>query len=314
MTDHLSTNLTAHAVLDDPDHWVEAEARPFFDVSAYQARINAVVGTNAEGADIIRLRWAPEVETPFFGQPQRRYWLRRQKNGDDGWLYTSPPRWVFEQRQERAQYYGAWERTRFSIADPEAAPPTCEDCAFSAPIEKFLQAEGRYFCPSCGGQGITTAKALDKGEPPDEYFTFAHLCAEHDPADPESGFPACCERLWRESRGRCWGYYRLPNDGDIELLRQAVRQRDAEKFVSPYRPLTEEQLLDIERVAAEQVEREEIEIQELEREITEEHVRLHGWRLTETDPGVLKHGRMHDLGRKAEPAFRQHESGLYLPE
>jgi hypothetical protein len=273
VTQHLSTK-DRHPILDDAGAWSTEITPPAVDIRAYQERIDAIVGLNRDGKSIIRVEWAPRVRHRVFGQELPRYWHTRVKDGE-GVLYRCPPRFVFEQRLEREQFVDAWEKTRFGITDPE------------------------------------TGKPIDKGDPPEDYYTFAYLVAEHDPTYDESGWPSCCERLYQESRGRCWGYYREPSEEDLQFISQAKRMRDSEKYINPYQQLTTEQLYEIEVAANKAVERAEMERHEEMAERLADFTKRNAWRLSETDPGVLKHGRMHDLSINFN---RQEESGLWVPE
>ena len=274
---HLSTKHQ-HKVLDNPKRWGAEIRPPYFDVKSYQERIDAIVGKSRDGRPVIRLVWAPTVETTAYGETMRRYWVTRIKLGTQ-WRYISPPRWILEQRIEREQYVPSWLATRFSTQVAEGEEP------------------------------------IDKGEPPEEFYSFAYLCAEHDPIPLGKDWPGCCDRLYEESRRRCWGYYREPNDYDLQLISQAVRARDAMPYYNPYAPLTRDQLAQIEAAASMQIERQQEELEEYKREMNKDFMKLHGWRLTENDPTVLKHGRIHDLGKTWEKAgFRTTESGLVVPD
>jgi hypothetical protein len=310
-TSHLSTR-DRHPVLDEPSQWTAAEARPFFDADSYQRRIDDLLGRTRDGKSIIALRWAPEVWNPAMPDV-KRYWTTRERNGDTGeWLYTSPPRWVFEKRLEPEQYLDAWNRTRYSTTEPEEGDPVCGRCGEAC---EPLSVEGRVVCPRCFARdSFHIGRSVDKGPPPEEYYTFAYLIAEHDPEEEGAEWPPCCERLYRETKARCWGYYRQPGDFDLELIAQAKRRMDDEEYVDPYAPLSLPQLLELERAAGEQVERVEAEAEVEAVAVQEDFNRQHAWRLSETDAGVLQRGsRLHFLGENA-PGFKQTESGIYVPE
>ena len=98
--------------LNDPAKWSEELRPPYFDVEAYQKRIDERVGVNREGKSILVVRWAPDC-IGLFGIP--RYWVSRVKDGE-GWKYTSAPRFVFESRVERSQYAPSWEAMSLTMS------------------------------------------------------------------------------------------------------------------------------------------------------------------------------------------------------
>lgn len=273
LTELLSTR-DKHPFLDDPEKWDADLFSPAFDMESYQERIDRIVGKNLEGKSIIKLAWAPKITTRVYGEEIPRYWYKRRRDGE-GWVYYTVKRYVFEQRQERAQYYDAWEATRYSLKDP------------------------------------VTQETVDKGPPPDEFYTFAHFAVDHDPVD-NSGWPSCCERRYRMDRGRCYGYFRFPSDDDLELLRHAVRMREQERKLDPYRPMTSDELFEIEVAANKAIERDQEEQMKDDLDRLEKFTKKHAWRLGETDPGVLHHGREHFLGKAA--GLVETESGLWVPE
>lgn len=255
--------------------------RPWFDMQRYQAQIDERVGLNKDGKSIIVLRWAQDVTTTAFGQTTPRYWTKRKRNSDGTYTYWKVARFVFEKRLEPEQYVPSWDAQRFSTIDPESNAP------------------------------------VDRGPAPEEYFTFAWLCAEHElhTTEQNNGWPPCCNRAyyadtkWGGPRSRCWGTYRPPSSMDLELISQAVRQMEAEKFRDPYRPLTAAELAEAEIAANMQAERADEQLQLREQEMHREFTRLHAWRLFETDPGRLAHGRYHFM----RDTYQRTESGLLMP-
>jgi len=151
-----------------------------------------------------------------------------------------------------------------------------------------------------------TGELLDKGEPPrDGWYGYLHLCAEHEPNG------ACCERAYKCKRRRCWGYYREPNDADLDLLRRAMKRKAEDNFKqSPHEPLSAETLAEIAREEFAAIEEEE------ERKSIEVHdmwtgvMRTHGHRLWTDDPSVLKHGKYHFMNQ----GYKETPSGLLVPE
>lgn len=207
----------APAALNAPGQW-HRFMQPWFDAEAYQERINARVPPSKDGFPVIRLSWGQSVWDVEYGENMPRYWTRRKKLADSTKQYWTVPRWILEKRLEPEQYMPSWEASRNSIRD-EAGNP------------------------------------VDKGDPPPNgYYVFAHLIADHESPDA-SGWPACCNRAYITDRSRCWGQYRQPGELELQLVSQAMRQMEADKYRDPYRPLTPAEFEEIQVMAGMQVER-----------------------------------------------------------
>lgn len=254
------------SALDNPARW-NLYLRPWFDVQSYQDRIDAKVGLNKNGESIIRLVWGQDVEQRLFEEFTPRYWTKRKRQGVE-YTYWRVPRWIFEKRIEPEQYAPNWNATRFSLLDESGVP-------------------------------------LNKGDAPVEYFTFAYTAAVHENFGMDQGQPACCARHYYTDRSRCWGEYRNPNDFDLQLVSQAVREMEAQKHIDPYAPLSASQLAEAEVAANMQAEEAARQFEEYEQAMIRDYVNSYGWMLTETDPGVLAHGRYHDLGRHSSIIHRK---------
>lgn len=221
----LKIKAEAPDALNRPALWYKP-LKPYFDVQAYQERIDARVPRSKDDQSVIRLVWAADINEEAFGEVLPRYWTRRQRvaadqsdqNATGSWKYWRIPRWILERRIEIEQYAPAWEASRYAMQD------------------------------NCG-------RPLDAGEPPHEYYVFAHLIADHEALDA-SGWPACCNRAFITDRSRCWGKYRQPGELELTLISQAMRQMEAAKHRDPYRPLTSAELAEIKLMAGMQVERE----------------------------------------------------------
>lgn len=126
-----------------------------------------------------------------------------------------------------------------------------------------------------------------RGEMPAEgAYYYLRTIASHDEDE------GCCERAWKNDRRRCWGYYRLPEERDLDLLREAVKRRDADPLRrAPDEPLTANEVAELDRLA---YATDEAIKQKQSRIITEglgDWLRTHGWRALTDDPSVLKHGK-----------------------
>lgn len=258
------------AALDNPARW-NLKLRPWFNADAFQQRIDERVGLDKNGNSIILLRWAPEVQQRLFEEWTPRYWTRRRRTAANTFEYWQPPRWIFEKRIEPEQYAPNWNATRFTLVDEYSQP-------------------------------------LNKGDAPTEYSTFAWLCADHEGYGADQGQPACCMRHYYTDRSRCWGTYRTPNELDLTLISQAVREMEAAKFTDPYAPLSTSQLAEAEVAANMQAEEAARQFEAYEQQMIQDYMKSYGWMLTETDPGVLAHGRYHDLGAHTTVRHRKVES------
>lgn len=247
--------------LDDPKCWDVDIRPPYFDDYAYQKRVDQIAGLNADGKSIIRLIWGPR-SIGLYGVP--RYWIARKKDGE-GFLYTTIKRFYLEQRVERAQYFDSWNVARYGTVIPADTAEKCEHCGSTDdPVEVY----GIRRCASCGSTELVKGEVVDKGEPPQEFYRFAWMCANHEDFDQDAGWEACCERAYKDGRKRCFGTFRSPNDYDLECISAAVKRRDNEPYVDPYAPLSAHDLAAIEMSSGLQTEKMAQAIQQRRSEIT----------------------------------------------
>lgn len=278
-----------HSFLDDRRHWSEDPKPPYFDSDAFQRRIDERVGLSRDGKSILRLVWAPAVTHHALGERVRRYWVTREKQPDGSFSYVSPPRWVIEKRLEREAYWDAHQATRWQT-DAQGFP-------------------------------------VDMGPPPEDYYVFEYLIAEHDGFTTESGEPQCCAEAWKgetkykfnarlelvayqaHARSRCWGRYREPSHKDLKAIERAVREMNADKYFNPYAPMSPEQLAAVEANANLDAQRVIRQADEYEQAISEDFQHSYGWRLLERDAGRLSSGRYHFLGNQ----WKAGKNGLTVP-
>jgi hypothetical protein len=243
--------LRKQHALNDPSQWTTEMRPPYFDVQAYQKRLDERVGLNREGKSILKLVWAPQA-IGLYGIP--RYWVTRVKDGEK-WIYTSAPRFVFESRVEKAQYAPSWEAMRFTMSEEEGFVPT---------------------------------------SPPEDFYMFRWLCAEHENIDPVWGKPRCCQRAWEPNRLRCWGTYRAPNDYDLECVSKALQVREQSQFIDAYAPLSPADLMMIEANSVKQMAELATKEQEERMAIGRDFDKRNKWRLSNTMPAT--HDRFFDIG------------------
>jgi hypothetical protein len=273
---------TKHASeLDNPSRWNQY-LKPWFDVEAFQQRINDWVGLARDGSPIIRLVWGQDVTTRAYFEETPKYWTRRQKGHPD-FIWWTVPRWILEAKLEPEQYVDAWNATRYKMLDPSAGTGLkCGDCGMPGDPELI---NGQLYCRSCVSTNIIGGQVVDKGPPPEIYYSFMSECAEHEGmTDPVNGWPQCCTRAFYEDRRRCWGTYRNPGDLDLEIASQTVRRMEHTKARDPRRPLTIQELQEVELASNMQVERANEQFEMYERQLAEDFNKLHGWRLTQDSP------------------------------
>lgn len=245
-----------------------------FDDKAYQERIDRITGLNRDGKPIFRLIHAPAVMTWALGEMVPRYWTKRVRAKDGGWVYDQPDRCVFERRLEKEVYWDAHQASRYQDIDG-------------------------------------TGTLIDLGPPPEDYYVFDTLIAKHEELKTELGEPLCCKRAWDGEteyvlnyrkelvpkqvggRQRCWGEYREPDDGDLALIHAAVERMHDDPYFNPYAPLSPEQLAAVEIEANLDAQRIAEEARKRQAEMSREFISLHGWRLTNTDAG--KRSKFHFL-------------------
>lgn len=197
---HLSTK-TPHPSLDIQSEWYANDPPPFFDLAGFQERLDLRAGKNINGESIVKLFWAPFCTTRGFGQEMPAHWVERKPNGE-GWQYATVKRYMLKVRLEPETYVNAWDAARYSFHDPE------------------------------------TGELWDTGEAPTEYYDHLYTIADHDPLE------SCCARLFqsylktKSGQTVCYGYFRNPNDSDLQRVEKALQEREAKAARDPYAPLT----------------------------------------------------------------------------
>lgn len=290
------------AALDNPSRWNQY-LKPWFDEVRFQDQINQRVGLNRDGKPLLRLVWGQNVWQRMFKESTPRYWTRRLRKE-----YWTVPRWILERRMEPEQYMAAWEQKRYAMEDPRdqyCVACGCGDIRIIEVPSVVVNAAPKLVntCERCGGTTFK-GRSVDRGEAPKEYYIFSYLIAEHS-THHINGWPQCCDISYHTDRSRCWGKYRQPNDDDLDLVSQAMRAMEADKFIDPYAPLTLSQLVEAELAANKQVERAQLEFEEYERSMIRDFNKLHGHRIFEGP------NSFHDLGGNFN---KQADSGLYIPE
>jgi hypothetical protein len=242
--------------------------KPWFNVEAFQKRINDRVGLSRTGQPIVRLVWGQDIWQEIWGERTPRYWVRRLRRGADITWYTIP-RWILESRIEPEQYADAWEKTRYSLRDPLAGDGfKCEDCGTTREPRLI---GNQVYCAGCAGTNVKGGAVVDKGPPPSEMYVYMAEVAEHEGlTDKVSGWPHCCTRAFYTDRSRCWGKYRPPADLELAVVQRTIEALNSSRSHDPYKPVTPAELAEMELASNLQVERAQLEFEEYERQLREE--------------------------------------------
>jgi hypothetical protein len=222
----------------DPKNWTAPGIwkPPPFDVAAYQARIDRIVGLSASGDSIIRLSWAwdcrrwENYEWDEFGNAVKGEWRQKYRAltvelGNEQYVDISPPFFVLEERFEPGQYERSWNGVRY-VHDPLA----CRKC-LSESVGLFVPSQ------SC------TRRDVHGAAPREGWY---NLVPDGIIATHKRG-KKCCRRLWKASREICYGQWKLPDETELNVLSGAVRAREKDRFVNPHEELSESALLEAAR-------------------------------------------------------------------
>jgi hypothetical protein len=102
--------------INDPRQWHRYGPTPAFDLDAYQAKIDNVVGLTITGAPIVRIVDAQKSLRWECGHWRLRYrYFQTRIDTPEGLKFfdAAPPRYIFEERLEPAQYMPSWEAARY---------------------------------------------------------------------------------------------------------------------------------------------------------------------------------------------------------
>lgn len=233
---------------------------PSFDAVGYQRKLDQIFGLSPSGDPICRVRWAWEcqrwenIEWDSFGNAVAGEWRQKYRAltveiGNDEYVDISPPRWVLEERFEPGQYARSWELTRYKIVPIDTPPMACPGCKAFDPlkpydwINPYTSDATQVQCRFC--QEIVTIPYIKQdvhGQAPREGWynlvPVVGIVAEHEASN------ACCKRALKDDRSVCWGRYKVPSEKELNILRRAVSERDADAAVSPHTELDEQALMD----------------------------------------------------------------------
>lgn len=285
---------TRHHLYDYPERWGSAGIwdPPSFDAAGFQQRLDEVAGKTPAGHSVVRLVWAwharslHNVDWDGMGRPTKAEWRQRYRfmsvrlsNGDD--VDISVPRWILEELYPASLLAATWEQARYLRERVDTGNPNEE-----------------------------VFRRVDKlGElPPEGYYRYLQSVNEHDPDD------ACCERAWKTSRRRCWGYYRPPAEKDLRAVQRAItlRDRDGQKR-APDEALSEQE------TAALTSEAYATETEARQRNATvlgeglQSWGQAHVWRWFEESYKRKKHGRWQEAFPRTS-TFEETRSGLLIPK
>jgi hypothetical protein len=260
--------------LNNPLVWYRTINPPLVNRQKWQKRIDEITELTVRKQSKILLRWAWESSYRMFGRTRQRYnFLTLPVNGVE--TDFSIPRWVIEERIEPEQIRASWESNRY-ILDPSTVVNDVDP--ETGKIRKVIHAGDR----------------LDKGECPSEWFRNLWIIADHD--------QLCCQKAEEMNRA-CWGYYRHPDERDIQKVRRihSMKVKDESFNQSPFEVLTPETLEASAKSAFEATEKRKEQVNK------------------ETDARLDDFFRLHLDGfadGKPKPFvyLKQTEGGIYLPD
>jgi hypothetical protein len=259
----LSVVASGHPIYDKPSKWSSAGIfvpPTHFDKEAYQLLLDEIFGT-ANGRSICRVSWAWEQRKWWnytwdeFGNATKGEWRQKYtaltvEVGGDEYVDVSPPRWVLEERFEPGQYEKSWESSRY-VHDPSE----CTRCVnratllqgiMSLCVNRLREDHAVRGCGTCQRkfsaiEESTTCTRRDVWGPAPRdgwYNLVPHIgmVAQH-----ESSL-RCCDRLWKQSKEICYGRYKVPGSLELQVLRRAKAERDANPEVNPHMELDEQSL------------------------------------------------------------------------
>lgn len=221
---HCGNGVSMSLDRNKPTTWASRElyVPPDFDVAAYQNRIDEVMGKSDTGLPIVRLVWAGDIKKCFSK------------------FYTSWNSAGFGVDSElRAKYLYASIKIPGSPDIIDIPPPRWIFEEFNHP--------GQYMASWQAARFDSENREVRPAPPPNGYYSELFPIVTHK-ADE------CCKEA-AEKKVICWGYYREPDEKDLEVLRAAKKLRDEDPFVDPTKPLDEATLARARAEALVQVEK-----------------------------------------------------------
>lgn len=228
-------NSKIYEPFNDPDKWRPRMGAPLnaIDLARFQLGLNQIFGLGDDNRPNVRIVWAQDWErTKAFNRYSGDWYPRYLSHTleevvtDEAGLpllkieYVAAPRYVIE--------------GRVSQADNELA-------LTDTGVEKLVMLD------EAGRQQVITSDAFQAAVA-EEYEELLRIF-DHDHIDPKQS--ACCQ--WNARRGyECWGYYRHPDEGDLQYLKAKWREMQARYSTRPDQERTpqEKQQLLTERMRA----------------------------------------------------------------
>ncbi len=200
-------NSRIYEEMNDPDKWRPRMGEPLnaFEMARFQMGLNQIFGLAPDNSPNVRIVWGQNYEATkcfnrYSGEWYPRYLSFVQESSElnkDGLPvvkaeYVAAPRYVIEGRVSLAENASA------------LAESGVETLAMLDEDGKQQVIAQDTFRPAVGEQWEELLRILD-----------------HDHIDPKQS--ACCQ--WNAAREfECWGYFRLPDAGDLKYLQAKWNQ------------------------------------------------------------------------------------------
>jgi len=180
------------------------------DVKEFQQKINRIMGLSKDRHPIVRLVWAGSKDT------FSKFYCEWTEAG-------------FGTKTElRAKY-------KFAQIRIPGTPDVIDVPPARWILEERIEPEQYYASWEAARWVIKESKRVERRPlpPTDGYYSHLLTIAVHN--------EHCCS-IAKRDKVVCWGQYREPAQFDLDNLKQAKARRDADHFVDPYAPLSDETL------------------------------------------------------------------------
>lgn len=229
---------------NDVRRWADAGIYkpPLFDATAFQRKVDRIVGKSPSGASIVKLVWAWDARKyenttwDFAGNATTGEWRQKYRaltidigNGD--YVDIAPPRWILEERFEPEAIAQSWELTRYRRIVTETPPFMCRYCHSFKWISVDASEGHLLVCRFCSEYTELSRVNQDVWGPvPREgwYNMLPHVGIIANHADH------CCQRAWDETKEICYGTYKEPDGRELKRLKKAVHLRSKEAATNPH--------------------------------------------------------------------------------
>jgi hypothetical protein len=200
---------------DKPETWASEEIYhyPDFNKESFQGLLDDLFGLSETGLPNVRLVWPGDIKKCY------------------------------------SKFYTTWTSSGFGVDTELRAKykyasiqiPGTSDTIDIPPARWILEQfnhPGQYLASWEATRFDKEGREVRPAPPPHGYYSHLWTIARHN--------EQCCKEAI-ENKKVCWGNYRLPDDHDIKMLKEAKRARDADREIDTTKPLDDLTLKQIER-------------------------------------------------------------------